>query len=111
MSDLRIDTHSLRDLGGELGRIGAEFEHANTRSDTIADAVGHDGLGEAISDFAHGWDDRRKDMVDSIQFMAKAATGIADAFDDADSQLAQALTNPAPASAPPTSQPHGPAAR
>lgn len=111
MGDLRIDTHSLRDLGGELGQIGSEFEHANTRSDVIAGAVGHDGLADAITDFAHGWDDRRKDMVDSIQFMAKAATGIADAFEDADAQLADALSDPAPTPAAATPGPGSPTAR
>ncbi len=83
----------MRDLGTDMALIASEFEHANTRSDTIAEAVGHEGLASAITDFAHGWDDRRKEMVDSISFVADAAKGIAGGFDDTDTQLAQALTD------------------
>lgn len=92
MADLNIDTASLRDLGGELKTISSEFENANTRSDTIAAAVGHSGLSDAVTDFAHGWDDRRAEMVESITFMSEAAQGIADAFEETDKQLADVLT-------------------
>lgn len=93
VADLRMNTDTMRDLGTDMAFTASEFEHANTRSDTIAAAVGHEGLANAITEFAHGWDDRRKEMIDSISFVADAARGIADGFDDTDIQLAQALTD------------------
>ncbi|SDO25366.1 hypothetical protein SAMN05216368_11364 [Cryobacterium flavum] len=99
MADLCVSTQSLRGLSDELTIVAQEFNNANTRSDTIAAAVGHSGLAEAVTDFAHGWDDRRSEMVDSIAFLAEGAAGCADTFEDVDNQLAKSIEVPSPMAA------------
>lgn len=61
------------------------------RSDQIADAVGHDGLADAVRSFAHAWDDTRSDMTESIKGLGEATTSIADVFEQADQELAAAM--------------------
>lgn len=91
MADLVVDTTLLSDLGNDLGRVATEFSEANVRSDTIADAVGHDGLSDTVRSFAHGWDDTREDMVEQITFLSDAATSIAEVMAETDIELARSL--------------------
>jgi hypothetical protein len=107
MADLRVDLERLREVGTDLGRIGNEFDQANVRSDSLADATGHPGLADAVRSFAHAWDDTRADMLGGIQGMAEAASAIADAFTQTDGDLAAALTeasSPAPSGHPMAAQ-------
>jgi hypothetical protein len=91
MPDLRIDVARYAELGSELGRIATEFADANTNSDRIAAAVGHGGLADAVRDFAHKWDDKRKAMVGDIQTLGKFATEIGEGFGQTDQGLADAV--------------------
>ena len=91
MADLRLDTERVRTVGAGLTRIAAEFQNANVRSDRIAEAVGHDGLADAVRSFAHAWDDTREDMTSSITGLGEATTAIADTFEQADQELAAAM--------------------
>lgn len=65
------------------------------RSDRIAEAVGHDGLAEAVREFAHGWDDRRTELTRKVRALAAAAATTAQAFTEVDAELARALEEPA----------------
>lgn len=91
MADLRIDTERVRSVGTGLARIANEFANANVRSDRIAEAVGHDGLADAVRSFAHAWDDTREDMTESIKGLGEATSAIADIFEQADQELAAAM--------------------
>ncbi len=91
MADLRIDLDALHALGADLTGIAAEFREANVASDAIAQATGHDGLSQAVRDFAHGWDDTREDMVGDVEVLAEVSVAIAEIFTDVDGQLATAL--------------------
>ena len=91
MTGLVVDTAALTELGSKLGRVATEFAEANVWSDRIADAVGHDGLASTVRSFAHGWDDTREDMTEQIQFLADAATTIAEVIVETDAELACAL--------------------
>ena len=88
MADLRIDMAALDALGSDLAGIAAEFREANVASDAIAEATGHDGLREAVRDFARGWDDTREDMVGDVEVLAEVSAAIAEVFTDVDGQLA-----------------------
>ncbi|MBO9556330.1 hypothetical protein [Cellulomonas sp.] len=88
---LKVDTAALREAGTSLRTVAAEFDRANAHSDDVASHVGHAGLSDAIKHFAHGWDDRRAKMVDSIAGLADACTGIGDGFEDLDREFAKAL--------------------
>ncbi|MEE6272339.1 hypothetical protein [Georgenia wangjunii] len=92
MPDLRIDLEGLRDLGTDLGVVAREFGEANVSSDAVAEATGHPGLAEAVRSFAHGWDDKREDMVAGIEALGEGARAIADAFTDIDNEYAASLT-------------------
>jgi len=91
MDGLVVDTDALRDLGTDLARVATEFAEANVRSDRIAAATGHERLAETIRSFAHGWDNTREDMTESITFLAEASTAIADVITETDAELACAL--------------------
>jgi len=88
---LTVDTAGLREAGAGLRTVAAEFDGANASSDVVADAVGHAELASAIRDFAHGWDDRRAEMVADIASLAEACSGIGDGFEDLDHAFAAAL--------------------
>lgn len=106
MADLNIDTGRVRSVGTGLSRIAREFENANVRSDRVADAVGHDGLADAVRSFAHSWDDTRADMTESIKGLSEATIAVADIFEQADGELAAAMKGSS--TLPPASAtPHG----
>lgn len=88
---LTVDTGALREAGSELRTVAEEFDAADARSDEVAAHVGHAELASAIRDFAHGWDDRRAEMVQDIASLAQSCEGIGGAFEDLDRQFAAAL--------------------
>lgn len=106
MADVIVDWDGLRTLSGQLKTVSIEFQDANTRSDGIADAVGHAGLAGAVRHFAHGWDDRRAEMVEAIAYLSDATAGVAEAFEMTDKDLAAAMDESG--SAPPTTATRGP---
>ena len=88
---LKLDTVALRDAGTSLRVVAQEFNDANANSDGVADAVGHAGLASCVRDFAHGWDDRRAKLVDSVASLAESCTGVSDGFEGLDRDFAAAL--------------------
>ena len=91
MADVELDLARLNEAGRRLTTVKHEFEHASANSRGLAEAVGHDGLADALIDFAEKWDDTREDMVANIGTLAEAASGIADAFTRLDTEYAAAL--------------------
>ena len=88
---LTLDTAALREAGTSLRLVAQEFSDANANSDGVAEIVGHAGLAECIGGFAHGWDDNRAKMVDSISGLAESCVGISDGFEKLDQDFASAL--------------------
>jgi uncharacterized protein YukE len=88
---LTIDSAALREAGAALRLVAAEFDHADAHSDAAAEVVGHHELASAVRDFAHGWDDRRAEMVHEVASLAQSCEGIGESFDDLDRQFAAAL--------------------
>ncbi|UZN03043.1 hypothetical protein [Cellulomonas sp. S1-8] len=91
MGHLRLDTDALISAGADLRLVARELDHATTRSDVVADAVGHDGLAAKVRDFAQGWDGRRAEMLEEIARLADACTGIGENFERLDTEFAAAL--------------------
>ena len=104
---VRIDLARLAAAGSTLTVVKSEFEDAKNTSRGLAHAVGSDRLADALVDFADKWDDRRADMVENIGSLAEAATAIADAFGQLDTEYAAALDGSA-APAPAPGRPGGP---
>ncbi len=107
MDGVRIDLARLAAAGSTLTVVKSEFEDAKNTSRGLAQAVGSDRLADALVDFADKWDDRRADMVENIGALAEAATAIADAFGQLDTEYAAALDGSATPS-PAPGRPGGP---
>jgi uncharacterized protein YukE len=95
VSDLEIRTDLLEQLTTDLDAIAKEFEKADEFSTEIASAVGHDELAGKVQDFAHSWNDKRKEMTTAVKALQEQIAAISDAFTQTDSELAKALQNAA----------------
>lgn len=88
---LKVDLAALQTLSESLGIVAAEFEGANATSETIADAVGHDGLAQCVRDFADKWDDAREGMTENLKALADTSKAVSGAFTDLDGEFAKSL--------------------
>lgn len=91
MSDLNLDLARLESLHQDLASIVAEFKNADEFSDAVADATGDDHLADKVRDFAHAWNEKRKNMTESVEGLVKAVGAITDNFTKVDAGLAKAL--------------------
>ena len=92
-----IDVGALDRLGHDLSTVSQEFVNANTNSDRIASSVGRPRLADAVRNFAHKWDDRRKKIADSADSLSQTAIGVADGWRDLDEAGAESLRGQAAA--------------
>lgn len=88
---LSLNTAELQDTGTALRQVAEEFTNASDNSTTIGDAVGHDELRSRIDEFISNWDDKRDEMVESIDGLGDVAEGIGDAFEEIETELAKTL--------------------
>jgi len=88
---LKLDTAALREAGSGLRLVAQEFDSANAATDDLGPALGHERLAGRVRDFAHGWDDRRAEMIGAIASLAEACTGVGEGFEDLDAEFAGAL--------------------
>ncbi len=88
---LKLDTVALREAGSGLRLVAQEFEGANAATTDLGPALGHERLAAKVRDFAHGWDDRRAEMVGAIAGLAEACTGVGEGFEGLDAEFAGAL--------------------
>lgn len=93
MTTLRVDTGTVRSLADNITLVHSHLTDADATSRVVAEAVGHAGLSDTLGSFSGKWDDRRRELCDQITGLRDAATGIADAFEHADSELANALAD------------------
>lgn len=91
MADLDIRLDLLDQLVDDLAAIASEFEGADDFSDDVAAAVGHDELHGKVRDFAHKWNDKRKEMTAAVTALQGQIKSISEAFTKVDSELAKAL--------------------
>ncbi|WP_158865643.1 hypothetical protein [Leifsonia sp. AG29] len=91
MTDLKLDLALLGQLRDDLDAVVREFEDADDFSDDVAEATGHDGLGDRVHDFAHKWNDKRKKMTESVKALREQIGAITDGFTKVDGELAKAL--------------------
>lgn len=92
MSDLILNQHELQQLHADLQNVIRSFESIDGISQSVADQVGHHGeLPSRVREFAAGWDDRRKNISESLAIVEKVYTEIFKSFDDVDSKMASVL--------------------
>ncbi|WP_084079434.1 hypothetical protein [Demequina sp. NBRC 110057] len=85
---LKVDTAMVRTMATYLTTVHAELGRADARSHAVADAVGDAHLADTLRNFSDAWDNRREEMVGQIGTFRDAAKAVADAFDQAESELA-----------------------
>jgi uncharacterized phage infection (PIP) family protein YhgE len=91
--DLLLNIKMLEETEKDLAAIVSEFEGADDFSDSVADATGQDHLADKVRDFATGWNEHRKDMLESIKTIHESVKKIYDSFDQTDKKLADAISN------------------
>ncbi len=92
MADLEIDTAVLVDAGRSLRVVADEFQHADARSEAIADACADRELAHLVREFADNWDDKRKKMLGNIAALADAAQQSGEAFEQLEDEFVASLT-------------------
>jgi uncharacterized protein YukE len=91
VSDLILDLQRLDQLHSDLQAVVDEFTGASGFSHDVADATGDDHLADKVRDFADRWNDKRKNMTESVESLQKAIAAITDNFSKVDQGLAKAL--------------------
>jgi hypothetical protein len=91
VSDLVIKLDELIQLRDDLDAVVREFHNADDFSDSVADATGHDSLSGHVRDFAHKWNEKRKEMTENVENVQKVIAAVADNFAKVDGDLAKAL--------------------
>lgn len=88
---LQVNTDTLGDLASSLGRIHRTLASASTDSNSLADLIPHERLAGVVNDFADQWDRRRAELTEQIDVLKQKARGTADAFEDVDNELGDAV--------------------
>ncbi|MDL9978207.1 hypothetical protein [Microbacterium candidum] len=91
MSDLILDLQRLDQLHRDLQAVIDEFKNASDFSHDVAHATGDDHLADKVRDFADRWNDKRKNMTESVEGLQKAVGAITENFTKVDQGLAKAL--------------------
>lgn len=91
---LQIDTDEVSRVSTNLATIVRNLESAEADSHTLGNLIPVPELARAAEDFAHKWDDRRRELVEQVTALKEQAQAVADAFNEVDSQLVDALTRP-----------------
>jgi len=95
VSDLVLDMKLLDQLRDDLTAVVSEFQNADSFSDAVAAATGHDDLAGHVESFAHKWNKKRADMTKSVENLQKAVEAITAGFTNVDKGLAKALEDAA----------------
>ncbi|MDR6610621.1 MULTISPECIES: hypothetical protein [unclassified Leifsonia] len=91
MSDLVLKLDELVQLRDDLDAVVREFHNADDFSDSVAEATGHDDLHSHVRDFAHKWNEKRKEMTENVKNVQQVIAAVADNFVKVDGDLAKAL--------------------
>ena len=86
-----IDGDLLEGMILDLSRIREEFDSATTNSQTLAEDVGHEWLGERVRNFAANWDFRRAELVEQLDTLSGNVQTVLDGFTEADATLASSV--------------------
>jgi len=103
---LTLDTEDVQKVANDLQRITRTLEDAAADSSSLASSIPVEELSRAVEDFAGGWDDNRRNLIQEVTALREQAAAVAQAFTDVESQLVDALTRP-PQTASPAAGGHG----
>ena len=80
MADLVLKLDELVQLRDDLDAVVREFQNADDFSDQVAEATGHDSLHDHVRDFAHKWNEKRKEMTENVKNVQQVIAAVADNF-------------------------------
>ncbi|OON78390.1 hypothetical protein [Streptomyces tsukubensis] len=87
----RLDLDVIRGMGTGLGKVKKAFDGLDKLSDAYEEDFGHGGLADKFSDFASNWEISRGKLTEEVDALAQIAKAAAEAYEDIDHQLAEAI--------------------
>jgi uncharacterized protein YukE len=90
-SDLKVDYMLLEHAEQELDGLRHEFDEIEQRRDDSAGYWGHDGVQDAMHEFASNMDYNRKKLSEKLTTVREKVTGTLEAFREADAELAKSF--------------------
>lgn len=91
MADLRVDRAVLSASERTLSSLRSEFDSIEDRRDDTRGIWGHDGLRDAMHEFASNMKHHRRELSDKITETGEKISATLEAFREADEQLASEL--------------------
>jgi len=91
---LKLDTDDVAAVARSMGTIVRNLERAGSDASALAGMIPVSDLANAVEDFAGKWDDRRRSLIEDVNALKEQAAAVADAFENVDSSLVDALTRP-----------------
>ncbi|UIX31649.1 hypothetical protein [Streptomyces sp. GQFP] len=92
MSDQTADVTRIKESARSLSKIHREFtRNANPADGLGVDVIGDRSLVETFDDFGDNWKIHRERLTDEIEKLSKILSTAAQAYEDIDHQLAEAL--------------------
>ncbi|MGW2287659.1 hypothetical protein [Streptomyces phaeochromogenes] len=87
----KLDLDVIKGMGTGLGNVKKAFEGLEKLTQKYGDDFGQADLAEKFEDFAGNWEIKREELTAEIDTLAKIAKAAAEAYEDIDHQLAEAI--------------------
>lgn len=94
MDRVQLDLGAIALAATNATTIKSTFDDSGDSSDRVAEACGHDGLADAVTEFADSWDDRRANFAENLGTLATTLTALCTAFRDLDQRMSHADAAP-----------------
>jgi hypothetical protein len=78
-------------MGKGLGKIHKAFEGLEDIVDEYSDDLGNEELADTLDEFESNWNLCRENLMSEVEFLAQVASAAADAYEQIDRDLANAL--------------------
>lgn len=87
----KADLTVIQSMADGLAKVHTAFKEIAKLNEQYDQDIGHDNLADAIGDFADNWDKSREKLMGDVDRLAQIAKAAAEAYDEIDKQLADAL--------------------
>ncbi|MEV0323607.1 hypothetical protein ACIBKX_13605 [Streptomyces sp. NPDC050658] len=87
----KLDLDVIKGMGTGLNNVKKAFDGLEDLGGKYEDDFGNDDLADKFGDFADNWKLSRKRLTDEVDSLAQIAKAAAEAYEDIDHQLAEAI--------------------
>lgn len=87
----KLDLDVIKGMGTGLNNVKKAFDGLEDLGGQYEDDFGNGDLADKFGDFADNWKLSRKRLTDEIDALAQIAKAAAEAYEDIDHQLAEAI--------------------